>query len=131
MVVKRFSTTCICDVVKVINYELPNITFGKSLVDKSSFVPIADAVAGLTAGNRAHVEDGTNYDFPDGKDSGADISSRRPGRDMAEIYQDALIGRQKLREAVSESQRVESHRKAVEAAHANPTPSEAPSGGSE
>lgn len=134
MDVKRFSTTCIAGNVKVVNYELPKITFGKSLVDKSSFVPIADAVSSLTAGNRAHVEDGTNYDFPNGKDNGADISSRIPGRDIAEIYQEAVRSRQKLSEAVSEAQHVESHRKAIEASYENPTasggPSESSSGGS-
>lgn len=131
MGVKRFSTTCIVGLVKSVDYELPRITFGKSLVDKSSFVPIADAVAGLTAGNRAHVEDGTNYDFPDGKDSGADVSFRKPGRDIAEVYQDALRGREKLQEAVVEASRIESHKKSVDAAHADSAPSQGTSGGSE
>lgn len=130
MSIKRYSTTAICGNVKVVDYELPIITFGKSLTDKSSFVPIADAVAGLTAGNRAHVEDGANYDFPDGKDNGADISSRKPGRDLAEVYQDAVRGRQKLADAVAERQSVEAHKKAVDAAYKASVASESISGDS-
>lgn len=130
MKVKRLSTTTILvGDIRSIEYELPVISFGKSLTDKSSFVPIADAVAGLTAGNRAHTEDGTNYDFPDGKDNGADISSRRPGRDIAEVFQDAVQGRQKLQNALEESARIESHKKAIKAAHVDSSTADTSSGG--
>ena len=122
---KRFKSIDVVNGSSLIDYEIPKIVFGKSLVDKSGFVPIADAVASLTAGNRAHVDDSNNYDFADGVDTGIDVSMRRKGIDIAEHFQNVYQGRVKLEEAVKEgasrARREKSIRDAHEAAGSNPS----------
>lgn len=114
---KRFKTIDVVNGSSLIDYSLPEITFGKSLVDKSGFVPIADAVSGLTAGNRAHVDDGNNYDFADGVDTGIDVSMRRKGIDIAEHFQNAYQGRIKMEEAAKEGARRVRREKSIQDAH--------------
>lgn len=114
---KRFKTIDVVNGSTLVDYSIPKITFGKSLVDKSGFVPIADAVASLTSGNRAHVDDGNNYDFPDGVDTGIDVSMRRKGIDIAEHFQNAYKGRQKMEEAVKEGARRAQREKSIQDAH--------------
>ncbi len=114
---KRFETIDVVNGSSLIEYSIPLITFGKSLTDKSKFVPIADAVAGLTAGNRAHIDDSNNYDFNDGVDTGIDISMRRKGVDIAEHFQNVYTGRQKLEKAAKESSRRAQREKSIQEAH--------------
>ncbi len=122
---KRFETIDVINGSSLVDYSIPKITFGKSLVDKSGFVPIADAVASLTAGNRAHVDDSNNYDFADGVDTGIDVSMRRKGIDIAEHFQNVYQGRVKMEEAAKEGsrriQREKSIREAHKAAGSNPS----------
>lgn len=123
---KRFACIDIINGSQFVDYEIPEIKFGKSLVDKSGFVPVADAIHALTSGNRAHVDDANQYDFPDGVDTGADISFRKKGRDLAEVYQEAVHGREKMlqkaQEASVHNQRVNSVRKAHESVGSDSSP---------
>lgn len=114
---KRFKSIDVVNGSGMIDYSIPEITFGKSLVDKSGFVPIADAVAGLTAGNRAHIDDSNNYDFADGVDTGIDVSMRRKGIDIAEHFQNAYQGRLKMEEAAKEGARRVQREKSIQDAH--------------
>lgn len=79
------------DKSNLVDYKLDeNIDFGESLVDKSHFVPIAEAVASLNQNaNAAHIDD-LNYDFADGRDDGRSIpSSRNPhNREITQQYLD-------------------------------------------
>lgn len=101
---KRYSTIqAVGSEATVVEYTIPLKKFGKSLTDKSHFVPIADAVAGLTAGNRAHIDDANNYDFIDGKDDGRSFVNRKRSRDIAEVFQDKLKGEQALNASISEA----------------------------
>lgn len=123
---KRFACIDIVNGSELVDYNIPVIKFGKSLVDKSGFVPIADAVHSLTAGNRAHVDDANQYDFGDGVDNGADVSFRRKGRDLAEVYQEVVHGRKKMLETAQEASEHISRKKSVQSAHevagTNPSP---------
>lgn len=114
---KRFSKIDIINGSDLVDYKIPEIKFTKSLVDKSSFVPIADAVHSLTAGNRAHVDDANQYDFADGADTGVDVSFRKKGRDLAEIYQDVVQGRKEMLEKAQSAAIHDSLEKSVKAAH--------------
>lgn len=114
---KRFSKIDIINGSDLVDYTIPEIKFSKSLVDKSSFVPIADAVHALTAGNRAHVDDGNQYDFADGVDTGVDISSRKRGRDLAEVYQDVLHGSKEMVEKAQEASVHAALKKSIKDAH--------------
>ena len=87
------------------------------MTDKSHFVPIADAVAGLTAGNRAHIDDARSYDFVDGKDDGRSFANRKRSRDIAEVFQDVYRGNQALDASVSEARAREASRKASKEAY--------------
>lgn len=114
---KRFARIDIINGSDLVDYKIPEIEFGKSLVDKSGFVPIADAVHALTAGNRAHVDDGNQYDFADGVDTGADVSFRKRGRDLAEIYQDVVQGRKEMLNKAQEAATHAALKKSVKDAH--------------
>lgn len=114
---KRYKTIDIVNGSTLVDYCIPEVKFGKSLVDKSGFVPIADAVAGLTAGNRAHVDDSNNYDFADGVDTGVDVSMRRKGIDIAEHFQNVVQGRVKMEESAKEGARRLQREKSIQDAH--------------
>ena len=115
---KRYSTIqAVGSDATVIEYTIPSKKFGKSLTDKSHFVPIADAVAGLTASNRAHIDDARSYDFADGKDDGRSFANRKRSRDIAEVFQDTYKGKQALDAAISEARDRESSRKATKNAY--------------
>ena len=115
---KRYSTIqTVGSEVTIIEYNIPVKKFGKSLTDKSHFVPIADAVAGLTAGNRAHVDDGRFYDFADGKDDGRSFANRKRSRDIAEVFQDKLKGEQALNASITEAHAREASKQASKKAY--------------
>ena len=115
---KRYSTIqAVGSDATIIEYNIPLKKFGKSLTDKSSFVPIADAVAGLTAGNRAHIDDTRSYDFADGKDDGRSFANRKRSRDIAEVFQDKLKGEEALNASVSEARAREASRQASKKAY--------------
>ena len=115
---KRYSTIqAIGSEATLVEYSIPSKKFGKSLTDKSHFVPIADAVASLTAGNRAHIDDARSYDFPDGKDDGRSFANRKRSRDIAEVFQDTLKGTEALKASISEARAREASRKASKEAY--------------
>ena len=115
---KRYSTIqAVASDATIVEYTIPIKKFGKSLTDKSHFVPIADAVAGLTAGNRAHIDDTRSYDFPDGKDDGRSFANRKRSRDIAEVFQDTLQGSKALNASISEANAREASKKATKKAY--------------
>lgn len=115
---KRYSTIqAVGSDASIIEYTIPVKKFGKSLTDKSHFVPIADAVASLTAGNRAHVDDARSYDFIDGKDDGRSFANRKRSRDIAEVFQEKLKGEEALNASISEAKAREASRKASKDAY--------------
>ena len=115
---KRYSTIqTVGSEATIVEYTIPFKKFGKSLTDKSHFVPIADAVAGLTAGNRAHVDDALSYDFIDGKDDGRSFANRKRSRDIAEVFQDKVKGEQALNASISEAQAREASKQASKKAY--------------
>ena len=115
---KRYSTIqTVGSEATIVEYTIPLKKFGKSLTDKSHFVPIADAVAGLIAGNRAHIDDTRSYDFADGKDDGRSFANRKRSRDIAEVFQDAYKGKQALDASVSEARAHEASKQASKKAY--------------
>ena len=115
---KRYSTIqTVGSEATIVEYTIPTKKFGKSLTDKSHFVPIADAVAGLTAGNRAHIDDARSYDFADGKDDGRSFATRKRTRDIAEVFQDTLKGNEALKTSIAEAQAREASKQATKAAY--------------
>ena len=115
---KRYSTIlAVGSDATIIEYTIPTKKFGKSLTDKSHFVPIADAVAGLTAGNRAHIDDSHSYDFADGKDDGRSCANRKRSRDIAEVFQEVYKGKQALDSSISESRAREASKQATKKAY--------------
>lgn len=115
---KRYSTIqAVASDATIVDYNIPLKKFGISLTDKSHFVPIADAVAGLTAGNRAHIDDGRSYDFADGKDDGRSFANRKRSRDIAEVFQDKLKGEQALNASISETRAREASKQASKKAY--------------
>lgn len=115
---KRYSTIqAVASDATLVEYTIPTKKFGKSLTDKSHFVPIADAVASLTAGNRAHIDDARSYDFADGKDDGRSFANRKRSRDIAEVFQDTLQGTKALNASISEARAREASIKASKEAY--------------
>ena len=115
---KRYSTIqTVGSEATIVEYTIPLKKFGKSLTDKSHFVPIADAVSSLTAGNRAHIDDVRSYDFADGKDDGRSFANRKRSRDIAEVFQDKYKGEQALNASISEARAREASRQASKKAY--------------
>ena len=115
---KRYSTIqTVGSEATIVEYTIPYKKFGKSLTDKSHFVPIADAIAGLTAGNRAHIDDDRSYDFVDGKDDGRSFANRKRSRDIAEVFQDKVKGEQALNASISEARAREASKQATKKAY--------------
>lgn len=115
---KRYSTIqTVGSEANIVEYNIPLKKFGRSLTDKSHFVPIADAVAGLTAGNRAHIDDARSYDFTDGKDDGRSFANRKRSRDIAEVFQDKLKGEQALNASIAEARAREASKQASKKAY--------------
>ena len=115
---KRYSTIqTVGSEATIVEYTIPLKKFGKSLTDKSHFVPIADAVAGLTAGNRAHIDDARSYDFADGKDDGRSFASRKRSRDIAEVFQEKVKGENALNASISEARAREASKQATKKAY--------------
>ena len=80
--------------------ELPVKHFGKSLVDRSHFVPTVDLTANtgsITAGDRAY------YDFPDGKDTGLKVPRFARGKDIAEVIVEAREAKMDLDDSIAEA----------------------------
>ena len=115
---KRYSTIqAVGSDATIVDYNITFKKFGKSLTDKSHFVPIADAVAGLTAGNRAHIDDARSYDFADGKDDGRSFANRKRSRDIAEVFQDKYKGEQALNASICATRAREASRQASKKAY--------------
>ena len=115
---KRYSTIqTVGSEATIVEYTIPLKKFGKSLTDKSHFVPIADAVSSLTAGNRAHIDDARSYDFADGKDDGRSFANRKRSRDIAEVFQDKVRGENALNASISEARAREASRQASKKAY--------------
>ena len=115
---KRYSTIqAVGSDATIVEYTIPVKKFGKSLTDKSHFVPIADAVAGLTAGNRAHLDDARSYDFADGKDDGRSFANRKRSRDIAEVFQEKVQGENALQASVAEARAREASKQASKKAY--------------
>lgn len=64
--------------------------FGRSLVDKSHFVPVSEQVKALALHPQLGMTAGVGvFDFADGKDNGAPVPlARRLGTDIAELSQE-------------------------------------------
>ena len=115
---KRYSTIqAVGSDATIVEYTIPTKKFGRSLTDKSHFVPIADAVAGLTAGNRAHIDDARSYDFADGKDDGRSFANRKRSRDIAEVFQDKVKGENALNASIAEAHAREASKQATKKAY--------------
>ena len=88
------------DGVNLYDDELEFKHFGKSLVDRSHFVPTVDLTANtgnLTESDRVY------YDFPDGKDTGLQVPRISRGKDIAEIIVEARNSKQDLDKAVKDA----------------------------
>lgn len=76
--IKRFNTISIFgEDVKKVDYIIPDYDYGDYIVDKSHFVPNAEAVKNLTGNGAVATTDSGMYDFPDGKDTGAKVPYTR------------------------------------------------------
>lgn len=88
------------DGVNLYDDELSFKHFGKSLVDRSHFVPTVDLTANtgnLTESDRVY------YDFPDGKDTGLKVPRISRGKDIAEIIVEARESKSDVDKAISDA----------------------------
>lgn len=114
---KRWITINPFDGSEIFDYELPKKEWDESIVDKSHFIPVAEALKNLEGNSSAMHADLTRFDFPDGKDNGMPLPpSRRPGADIAEVqeYVEAIdkSAKQKIADAVERQKAVEAMKKA-------------------
>lgn len=114
---KRWITVNPFDGSQTFDYSLPKKEWDESIVDKSHFIPVAEALKNLEGNSASMHADLTRFDFPDGKDNGMPIPpSRRPGADITEIQeyveQVDRAARNKFNEAVEKQKAVEAMQKA-------------------
>lgn len=75
---KRFNTISIFgESMKKLDYTIPEEPIGDYIVDKSHFVPNAEAIKNLTGNGAVSTSDLGMYDFPDGRDTGAKVPYTR------------------------------------------------------
>lgn len=114
---KRWITVNPFDGSEIFDYSLPKKDWDESIVDKSHFIPIAEALKNLEGNSSAMHADLTRFDFPDGKDNGMVLPpSRRPGADITEVQEYVQMidksAKQKLSNAIEKQKAVEAMKKA-------------------
>lgn len=114
---KRWITVNPFDGSETFDYTLPKKEWDDSIVDKSHFIPVAEALKNLEGNSSAMHADLTRFDFPDGRDNGMVLPpSRRPGADITEVQEYVQMidksAKQKLNDAVEKRKAVEAMKKA-------------------
>uniref|UniRef100_A0AAU8B1F0 Uncharacterized protein n=1 Tax=Dulem virus 253 TaxID=3145730 RepID=A0AAU8B1F0_9VIRU len=114
---KRWITVNPFDGSEVFDYTLPKKEWDESIVDKSHFIPVAEALKNLEANSASMHADLSRFDFPDGKDNGMTLPpSRRPGADIAEVQEYVEMidnsAKQKFNDALERQKAVEAMKKA-------------------
>lgn len=109
---KRWITINPFDGSQTYDYELPKKVWDDSIVDRSHFIPVAEALKNLEGNSASMHADLTRFDFKDGKDNGMLIPpSRRPGADLTEVQEYAQkideAAKQKMAEAVEKQRAIE------------------------
>ena len=114
---KRWITVNPFDGSETFDYTLPKKEWDESIVDKSHFIPIAEALKNLEGNSASMHVDLTRFDFPDGKDNGMVLPpSRRPGADIAEVQEYVQMidksAKEKLNAAIEKHKAVEAMKQA-------------------
>ena len=114
---KRWITVNPFDGSETFDYTLPKKEWDESIVDKSHFIPIAEALKNLEGNSASMHADLTRFDFPDGKDNGMALPpSRRPGADIAEVQEYVQMidksAKEKLNDAIEKQKAVEAMKQA-------------------
>ena len=114
---KRWITVNPFDGSETFDYDIPKKEWDDSIVDKSHFIPGAEALKNLEGNSAAMHADLTRFDFPDGKDNGMVLPpSRRPGADIAEVQEYVQMidksAKEKLQNAIEEQKAVEAMKQA-------------------
>lgn len=114
---KRWITVNPFDGSETFDYELSKKEWDDSIVDKSHFIPIAEALKNLEGNSAAMHADLTRFDFPDGRDNGMVLPpSRRPGADIAEVQDYVQLidksAKKKMDDAIERQKAVEAMEKA-------------------
>lgn len=95
-----------------IDYQIPDEHYTESLVDRSHFVPIAEALKSLDTAHDTQL----HYDFQNGRDDGREIPlSRKPGRDIAEYSRKVAELQEDVKSSIKKAQELDSAKKAAEA----------------
>ena len=114
---KRWITVNPFDGSETFDYTLPKKEWDESIVDRSHFIPIAEALKNLEGNSASMHVDLTRFDFPDGKDNGMVLPpSRRPGADIAEVQEYVQMidksAKEKLNDAIEKHKAVEAMKQA-------------------
>lgn len=114
---KRWITINPFDGSETFDYTLPRKEWDESIVDKSHFIPVAEALKNLEGNSAAMHADLTRFDFLDGKDNGMVLPpSRRPGADISEVQEYVEMidksAEKKMNDAIERQKAVEAMEKA-------------------
>lgn len=109
MKIIRFNTiSSLPAVMKTEEYTIPDKVFDKSIVDKSCYTPIADAVAKVQPMTTSEINQ--HFDFVNGKDDGRK-SPPRQGQDIAEVHEAVKKADERLKKQIKdESERIKKER---------------------
>lgn len=114
---KRWITVNPFDGSEIFDYIPPKKEWDESIVDKSHFIPVAEALKNLEGNSASMHADLTRFDFPDGKDNGMVLPpSRRPGADITEVQEYVEMidksAKEKFNDALERQKAVEAMKKA-------------------
>lgn len=108
-------------------YKLPETPDSPYVVDDANFVPMAEAIKQLTAGNSGMSKEQLQYDFPDGKDNGKAIPFSRSAqfKDIAELSTEINNSQTDIQNKLDEAKRLNEFQEKVKAdlQPSTPTPS--------
>lgn len=90
---------------ELFDYDITYDVFDESVTDFSYFIPRSEAIKTIT-GNLSSSDIDGNYDFPDGRDSGAKVPvSRQRGVDLAILSEELRRADKAVSDAVSDAKR--------------------------
>lgn len=107
-------------------YKLPETPDSEYVIDDSSFVPIKEAIKqlGKGYGEGNHIEQ--MYDFPDGKDTGAQIPFSRSSqfKDIAELSTEINNSQTEIQNKLDEAKKEQEFRDKISKDLGSTTPAE-------
>lgn len=115
---KRYDTIHSLGDCRIVDFELPEYKNGDYIADRSHFTPVSE-LAKSVVGQSIGKTDLARYDFADGVDNGMDVPLARRRPELAEMSVDVRRQQRKVKEKLSEAERIAKLQSEAEAVYAS------------